>query len=140
MTDRDLIEIVAALKHDLGKYSSWISAHLDDDAWEGLPSAALMDALQRDLLRTRTLRDGSPESAWAVWERLSQDFERPLPAPELVAVEGAVAALKGAEAALRSEDRAAVGALSASIRAAQQAIRGELLRLHRRLLRAQDPA
>lgn len=138
MTDRDLIEIVAALKHDLGKYSSWMSANLGDDEWEGSLSDTLVDALRRDLLRTRTRRDGTPESAWEVWERLRGELPSPLPAPELEAVEAAVEVLRGAEPALR-EDREALSALRPSLRRAQREVRGELLRLHRRLLRSQDP-
>ena len=137
MTDRDLIEIVAALKHDLGKYSSWMSANLSEEEWEGAPSDALVDALRRDLLRTRTRRDGTPESAWEVWDRLGDELPRPLPAPELEAVEVAVEVLRGAELALR-EDREALLTLRASLRSAQRQIRGELLRLHRRLLRTQE--
>lgn len=138
MTDRDLIEIVAALKHDLGKYSSWMSANLSDEEWGGPLSDALVDALRRDLLRTRTRRDGTPESAWGVWDRLRLELPSPLPAPELEAVEAAVEVLRGAERALR-EDREALSALRPSLRGAQREVRGELLRLHRRLLRSQDP-
>ncbi len=135
MTDRDLIEIVSALKHDLGKYSSWMSANLSDEEWEGPLSDTLVDALRRDLLRTRTLRDGTPESAWEVWDRLRAELPRPSPEPELDAVERAVEVLRGAEPALREEGDA-LCALRPALRDAQRQIRGELLRLHRRLLRA----
>ncbi len=137
MTDRDLIEIVAALKHDLGKYSSWMSANLSEEEWDGPLSDTLVDALCRDLLRTRTRRDGTPESAWEVWDRLREELPLPLPAPELEAVEAAVEVLRGAEPALR-EDREALSALRPTLRAAQREVRGELLRLHRRLLRIQE--
>lgn len=131
------IEQVAALKHDLGKYSSWLSANLDDGAWEGPVSEALVDALRRDLLATRTGADGVPEAAWAVWERLSSDLPRPLPA-ELEAVVEAVAVLRRAEEPLRRGDAAALAPLRPAIREAQRSIRGALLRLHRRLLRGED--
>ncbi|MCA9661585.1 MAG: hypothetical protein KC486_24810 [Myxococcales bacterium] len=134
----DLLEVVADLKHDLGKYSSWMSANLDDAEWEGPVSDGLVDALRRDLLRTRTGLDGGPESAWAVWERLAADLPRPLPAPELETVEAGVEVLRRAEVPLRRGDRDALAALRGVVREAQQSIRSELLRLHRRLLRAQD--
>lgn len=137
MTRSDLVEIVAALKHDLGKYSSWISANLEDDEWRNPLSDRCIDALSRDLLCTRTLRDGSTESAWQVWERLSAPIPRPLSAPELVVVERAVAEIKAAEIALRGADRVALGVLCESLRGAQQTIRRKLLQLHRRL-RAED--
>ncbi|MCB9701426.1 MAG: hypothetical protein H6711_06015 [Myxococcales bacterium] len=133
-----LIEIVAALKHDLGKYSSWMSANLDDEEWSGPLRDSLVDALARDLLRTRSGADGAPEATWEVWERLADELPRPLPAPELEAVEAAVAVLRRAEAPLREDDRRAIAELRPAIREAQRAIRGELLRLHRRLLRAQE--
>ncbi len=133
MTRSDLVEIVAALKHDLGKYSSWISANLEDREWGNPLSDRCVDALSRDLLCTRTRRDGSAESVWEVWERLSAPLPRPLPAPELSAVERAVGELKAAEVALRAADKVALGELSGALRGAQQTIRRELLRLHRRL-------
>ncbi|HFE44914.1 MAG TPA: hypothetical protein ENJ18_05380 [Nannocystis exedens] len=133
MTHSDLVEIVAALKHDLGKYSSWISANLEDCEWRSPLSDRCVDALRRDLLCTRTHRDGSPESAWEVWARVSAPLPRPLPAPELTLVERAVDELKAAEVALRAADRVALAELSGALRGAQQTIRRELLRLHRRL-------
>jgi len=137
MTRSDLSEIVAALKHDLGKYSSWISANLEDGEWRSPLSDRCVDALRRDLLCTRTRRDGSTESAWQVWERLSAALPRPLGDPELVVVERAVAEIKTAEVALRSADRRALEVHSGALREAQQTIRRELLHLHRRL-RADD--
>jgi len=137
MKDRDLIEVVAALKHDLGKYSSWMSANLSEEEWGGTLSDVLVEALRRDLLRTRTRRDGTSETAWEVWDRLREDLPRPLPARELEVVEAAVDVLRGAEFALR-EDSDALFALRASLRDAQRQLRSELLRLHRRLLRAQE--
>ena len=134
----DLLEVVADLKHDLGKYSSWMSANLDDAEWEGPVSDGLVDALRRDLLRTRTGLDGGPESAWAVWERLAADLPRPLPAPELETVEAGVEVLRRAEVPLRRGDRDALAALRGVVREAQQSIRSVLLRSHRRLLRAPD--
>ncbi len=129
------LEAVAALKHDLGKYSSWISANLPDPAWTGTVTDALVDALQSDLLRTRTRPDGAPEAVWEVWERLGAPLA-PFVEPELAAVAIAVGVLRSAEAPLRAGDRGALGPLRAPIRGAQQEIRASLLQLHRRLLRA----
>lgn len=131
--DDAFLERVAALKHDLGKYVAWMSANLGDDHWQGPISDELFEALRRDLLRTRTAADGAPEAAWEVWARLSVDWPRPPPAPELVQVEASVAALRAVEPALRSGDRAAVAAARPAIRSAQQAIRAALQQLHRRL-------
>ncbi len=135
--DDELLERVAALKHDLGKYVAWMSANLGDDHWQGPLRDELLEALRRDLLRTRTTETGAPEAAWEVWGRLSDGWPRPLPAPELVEVEAAVEALRAAEPALRAGDRAAVAAARPAIRAAQQTIRAALQQLHRRLHAAQ---
>jgi hypothetical protein len=131
----ELVEQVAALKHDLGKYVAWMSANLGDDQWQGPLRDELFDALSRDLLRTRSTADGGYESAWDVWHRFAADWPRPLPEPELVAVEAAVATLRSFEPALRAGDRAAIASARPAIRAAQQTIRGELQQLSRRLQR-----
>lgn len=133
-----LLEQVAALKHDLGKYSSWLSANLDEAAWEGPVSDAWIDALRRDLLATRTGADGEVEPAWAVWERLAADIPPPWP-PELDRVAAAVEVLRGAAGPLLRGDRAALIGLRSGLRGAQRSIRGDLLHLHRRLLRGEDP-
>jgi len=131
-----LIEAVAALKHDLGKYSSWRCVNLEESAWSGPVEAPLVESLQADLLRTRMSSSGAPEAAWEVWARLSAGLELPLPAPELEDVAAAVATLRAAEAPLRAGDRAALAELRAGLRAAQATIRAALLQLHRRLLRS----
>jgi len=131
-----LIEVVAALKHDLGKYSSWRCVNLPESAWSGPVEAALVESLQGDLLRTRTGSDGAPEAAWEVWARLSAELGPALPAPELEEVAAAVATLKAAEAPLRAGDRDALAGLRSGLRAAQATIRAALLQLHRRLLRS----
>ena len=134
-----IIESIAALKHDLGKYSSWISANLADAAWEGPVSDTLVEALESDLLRTRRLPGGEPEAVWEVWARLGRgllghaELE-----PELGAVAAAVGALQAAEAPLRAGDRVALAPRVAEIRAAQRTIRAALLQLHRRLLRGAE--
>jgi hypothetical protein len=124
---------VAVLKHDLGKYVAWMSANLDDSHWHGPVRDELIDALSRDLLRTRTPQEGPPETAWAVWDRLSAALPRPWPAPELDQVNAAVAVLRAAEPALRNRDRVALAAVRADLRAAQRTIRTALQQLHRRL-------
>lgn len=134
MDRSELIEQVAALKHDLGKYVAWMSANLGDEHWQGPVRDELVEALRRDLLRTRTSAEGAPEAAWDVWARVADAWPRPLPAPELAPVEAAVATLRAAEPALRAGDRPAIAAARPAIRAAQQTIRAALQQLHRRLL------
>jgi hypothetical protein len=144
MRDRDetahdgaeLLGRVAALKHDLGKYVAWMSANLEEALWRGPVRDELIDALARDLLRTRTPAEGPPEPAWAVWERLSAALPQPW-APELQQVAAAVQVLRAAEPALVARDRAALADLRADLRAAQRTIRAALQQLHRRLLQAE---
>ena len=128
---------IAALKHDLGKYVAWMSANLDEGCWHGPVGDDLIDALGRDLLRTRAPAEGPPEAAWELWERLSADLPRPWTAPELHEVAAAVAVLRRAAPALRARDGVVLGPQRADIRAAQRAIRGALQQLHRRLLQAE---
>ncbi len=131
---------VAALKHDLGKYVAWMSANLEDEAWRDPHSELLTTALRRDLLRTRTRVDGSPEAAWEVWARLAGDLPGRLPvvlqehAAALEKVASAVATLQRHESAVRAGGAALV-AHGESIRAAQRTIRAELRSLHKALRR-----
>jgi hypothetical protein len=133
----ELCQQVAVLKHDLGKYVAWMSANLDESLWHGPVTDDLLDALGRDLLRTRTPIDGPPEPAWDVWDRLSAALPRPWPAPELAQVDAAVAVLRAAEPALRTRDRAALAGVRGDLRAAQRTIRAALQQLHRRLQQAE---
>ncbi|MCA9686089.1 MAG: hypothetical protein KC457_28210 [Myxococcales bacterium] len=87
--DEELLEQVAALKHDLGKYVAWTSANLEDALWEGPVADELVHALRTDLLETRKHAGGS-DSAWAVWRAHRSALPVPLE-PELEAVERAVA-------------------------------------------------
>lgn len=128
---------VAALKHDLGKYVAWMSANLDASCWQGPVRDELIDALDRDLLRTRTPAEGPPEPAWELWARLASALPRPWTDTELHEVDAAVAVLRGAEPALRARDREALADQRGAIRAAQQKIRGALQQLHRKLLQAE---
>lgn len=132
-TESEFCQQVAVLKHDLGKYVAWMSANLDDGYWTGPVRDELIDALSRDLLRTRTPQEGPPEPAWAVWDRLSAGLPTPWTAPELARVHEAVAVLRGAEPALRARDRVALAAVRGDLRAAQRTIRTALQQLHRRL-------
>ena len=136
----DFPEQVAALKHDLGKYVAWMSANLAEECWQGPVPRELINALRRDILRTRIAADGTSEAAWDLWARFSADWPRPLPAPELVEVEAAVEVLRAHEAALVAGDGDLIAAARSQIRAAQQAIRAGLQQLHRRLQRASRPA
>lgn len=128
---------VAALKHDLGKYVAWMSANLDEACWRGPVRDELIDALSRDLLRTRTPAEGPPEAAWELWDRLAAALPRPWTEPELRTVDDAVAVLRAAEPALRARDGAALAAQRDAVRAAQRTIRAALQQLHRRLLQAE---
>jgi hypothetical protein len=132
----DLLEQVAALKHDLGKYVAWTSANLDDAVWEA-PAPQRIDeliaALHADLLETRKHGDHC-ESAWEVWRAHLGQLPHPLE-PELEAVGHAVAELERVGPALADGDRETIIRERGSIRAAQQDIRQQLLNLHRRLLR-----
>lgn len=128
---------VAALKHDLGKYVAWMSANLDEACWRGPVRDELIDALTRDLLRTRTPAEGPPEAAWELWDRLAAALPRPWTEPELRTVDGAVAVLRAAEPALRARDGAALTDQRDGVRAAQRTIRAALQQLHRRLLQAE---
>jgi hypothetical protein len=129
----ELCQQVAVLKHDLGKYVAWMSANLDESLWSGPMHDDLIDALSRDLLRTRTPASGPPEPAWALWDRLSHGLPRPLPAAELIEVDAAVGVLRSAEPALRARDKAALASLRSDLRTAQRTIRAALQQLHRRL-------
>jgi len=128
-----LLEQVAALKHDLGKYVAWTSANLDDSLWEGPLGDELVAALRADLLATRKYGDRS-EAAWEVWTAHRAQLPAELE-PELEAVEAAVARLERAGRALSADDREAIAAQRGSIRSAQMDIRAQLRNLHRRLLR-----
>ena len=128
---------VAALKHDLGKYVAWMSANLDASCWQGPVRDELIDALDRDLLRTRTPGEGPPEAVWELWDRLSAALPQPWTEPELYEVDAAVAVLRQAEPALRTRDRDLLADQREAIRAAQQKIRGALQQLHRRLLQSE---
>jgi hypothetical protein len=129
----ELLEQVAALKHDLGKYVAWTSANLDEALWVGPVGDELIAALRADLLETR--RHGEAcEPAWEVWRSHESALPRPLE-PELAAVRGAVATLEQVGTALAHADREAIARERGNIRAAQQDIRQQLRALHRRLLR-----
>lgn len=126
--DRQLSrERAAALKHDLGKYIAWRSANLPESAWQRPLDDATRESLQADILRTRSA-NGVDEPAWALFERLSQQWPQPWP-DELVKVERAVAMLRAHADALANG-----GALPhAELHRAQLEIRSELAALVRRL-------
>lgn len=126
-----LLERVAALKHDLGKYVAWRSANLDDEAW-ATADEELVAALRSDILETRR-KDTGTEAAWEVWSRLTEDLPRPLEPDELRRVEQAVGVLREHEPALRNGDRATLGGAAPELRAAQREIRESLRDLQRRL-------
>lgn len=129
----DLLEQVAALKHDLGKYVAWTSANLEDAVWTGPVGDELVSALCADLLATRTHGE-SKEAAWEVWRSHRASLPEALE-PELAAVEVAVAVLEDAGTCLRLDDREALAAKRSAVREAQMTIRAQLRGLHRRLLR-----
>jgi hypothetical protein len=127
----DLLEQVAALKHDLGKYVAWPTANLDDALWDGPIGDELITALRADLLATRKHGERR-EAAWEVWRSYEAELPHPLE-PELELVAAAVARLEQVGAALTADDRPAIARARPEIRAAQQQIRQQLLVLHRRL-------
>ena len=125
-----MLELVAALKHDLGKYVAWRSVNFDEQAWTGPLGDDLLQALQDDILRTHAERP-----AWQVWQRHVQSLQGAFVEPELQEVADAVGVLERHGAALRDADREAVAAARPEIRQAQSIIRARLRDLHRRLLR-----
>jgi hypothetical protein len=129
----DLLERVAALKHDLGKYVAWTSANLEESLWHGPVADELIAALRADLLETRKHGERR-ETAWEVWQAHRDELPRPLE-PELEAVASAVARLERVGSALARGDRETIAGERETIRAAQQDIRLQLRNLHRRLLR-----
>jgi hypothetical protein len=129
-----LLELVAALKHDLGKYVAWRSANLDEAAWTGPVTELLVESLQADVLSTRQTKDG-PRTAWEVFDAVTAELPRPLAEPELREVDTAVGVLRDADAALRSAEPARIAEIRGDVRAAQSVIRAQLRDLHRRLLR-----
>lgn len=129
----DLREWAASLKHDLGKYVAWRCANLPEAAWTGALDDLTATSIRADVLATRDV-GGEHESAWALFDRLTQPWPRPWPR-ELEAVAAAVAVLRTHAAGLAADDRAAIAAARPDIRAAQQTIRAELASLHRRLVR-----
>lgn len=135
--EESLLERVAALKHDLGKYVAWTSANLDDAHWSGPLGDELLAALRSDLLETRKVGERC-EPAWEVWRSHRAGLcqaSKPELGPELKQVERAVAQLETFGAALADGDRETIAGARATIREAQQAIREQLRALHRRLLR-----
>jgi len=127
-----LREIVASLKHDLGKYVAWRSANLDDAAWEGPVTPLLVECLRADVLTTRTGPRGD-RPAWQVFADLVAPLPVPLPEPELVDVAAAVERLRGVAVVLATDDGEAIASVRAEVRQAQGVIRRRLADLHRRL-------
>lgn len=134
-----LVERVAALKHDLGKYVAWMSVNLDEEAWTGPVSELVISALRSDVLATVKGVDGD-RAAWEVWSEHSKDMPRPWDPPQLAQVEDAVAVLQAAAPALRSGDVTAIGAQRGAIRDAQQTIRKALAAAYRTVLARRDTA
>jgi len=133
MSPSELVEVVAALKHDLGKYVAWRSANMGENAWRAPCSRELIEALRSDILSTHSGMHAN-EAAWDIWARHTSGLPRPLELPELRAVELAVSQLRDAEPALRASDGAELARRSDELRSALTTIRSELASLHRRLL------
>lgn len=88
----DLVEDLADLRHDLGKYIIFETRFIEDRD----DIDALRAALARDLLQTHE-RKGKPMTCWQVWERL-----RPpelAKDPDVVAIERLLSALKALDLA-----------------------------------------
>ena len=127
----ELRELAAALKHDLGKYVAWRSVNLPEASWTGDLDELAAQSIRADLLATHQ-REGHPESAWALFDRLIGPWPRPWPA-ELEATALAVATLRELAVPLGSDDRVVIAAARGAIRKAQATIRAELAALGRRL-------
>ncbi|MEM6995012.1 MAG: hypothetical protein AAF721_31150 [Myxococcota bacterium] len=125
-----LVEQVAALKHDLGKYVAWMSANLEESAWTGPVEPLLVSALQSDILATKKGSDGD-RAAWEVWAQHAAAMPRPFDPPELSDVDDAVGVLRSAEAVLRAGDDEGIGQRRAAIRDAQRTIRSALASAYR---------
>ena len=114
----DLVERLADIRHDLGKYLTLGVRFAGDDPGE----EDLRDALRSDLLRTAR-RPSGDEAAWHVWARLRPaglDAD-----PDVCRIDAGVAAL---EAADLGAPRGALMELAAQAAAVADATR----RLHRR--------
>lgn len=128
-----LRELVASLKHDLGKYVAWRSANLDDEAWRGPVTPLLVECLRADVLATRSGKEGD-RPAWQVFAEAVATLPRPLPEPELREVEAAVDRLRRAGPVLLIGNDVAIASVRADVRNAQGIIRRRLADLHRRLM------
>lgn len=133
ITEKTIIEIVAALKHDLGKYVAWRSANFHEQAWQEPADPSLVDALVYDIFYTRKKGADAFESAWEIWDRLSKPLERPFLWTELHLVESAVDKLRAIEPFLQTKNLSKIVQLRFEIRAAQQTIRNQLRILHKNL-------
>ncbi len=85
-----LLEAVAAAKHDLGKYVAFSARWLPP----GTAGTELLEALRSDVLHTRRNSDGS-EDAVALWSRLRPDLGSLGDDPDLLAVDAAIEELSG---------------------------------------------
>lgn len=128
-----LRELVASLKHDLGKSVAWRSANLDEAAWKGPITPLLVDCLRADVLETRTGPQGH-RPAWQVFAELVAPLPRPLSEPELRDVEAAVERLRRLGPVLLIGNDVAIASVRGQVREAQAVIRRRLADLHRRLM------
>lgn len=121
-----LLAAVAAAQHDLGKYACLTQRFLPP----GAPDAELLDALQTDLLSTRSGPGGTQDVA-EVWHRLAPGLAPLRPDPDLDELDAALGAIAPALGALRAGalDRPALEALAAQARRIPAALK----RLHTRL-------
>jgi len=114
----DLVDALADVRHDLGKYLTLGVRFVGDDPGED----DLREALRSDLLRTARRASGD-EAAWQVWARL-----RPVGLdadPDVCRIDAGIAAL---EAADLGAPRGTLVALAAQAAAVADATRS----LHRR--------
>lgn len=123
-----------SLKHDLGKYIAWQSANVEEEEW-WTGSERLTASIQRDLLRTRTSRDGVPQPAWDVydeWFCALTDEERTQAAPVLGRVAAQVRWMESIAAQISSGEALDDPAIRRRIKDAQREIRDTLRDLVRR--------
>ena len=134
MFSPDLVDRICALKHDLGKYVAWRSANLTEEEWRDAGPEA-QAAVRNDILRTKTLGDGTELSAWMVL-RMSldafSDHERTVASPELNLVCRNVEVLESLEGDIVSGDAVVHQEIQTRLRQAQAEIRNSLSALVRR--------
>ncbi len=122
----ELVEAVAAAKHDLGKYVAFSARWLPP----GTAGEELLEALRADVLHTRRSSAGS-EDAVGLWTRLRPALAALGDDPDLLGVDRAVADLAGWMPGLAAGTLDDAELVACAERA--RAVTAHLAALHRRL-------